>query len=74
MAIYVHCYAHCLNLVLVDSTKCVPEASEFFALLEMLYVFMSTSKAHTIYMQQQSILHPGKPVHQLTSFGYSLGM
>ena len=29
MAIYVHCYAHCLNLVLVDSTKCVPEASEF---------------------------------------------
>ena len=31
----------------------------------MLYVFMSTSKAHTIYIQQQSILHPGKPVHQL---------
>ena len=65
MAVYVHCYAHCLNLVLVDSTKSVSEASEFFALLEMLYVFMSTSKAHTIYIQQQSILHPGKPVHQL---------
>ena len=65
MAVYVHCYAHCLNLVLVDSTKSVAEASEFFALLEMLYVFISTSKAHTIYIQQQSALHPGKPIRQL---------
>ena len=65
MAVYVHCYAHCLNLVLVDSTKLVSEASEFFALLEMLYVFMSSSKAHTIYIQQQSVLHPGKPIRQL---------
>ena len=65
MAVYVHCYVHCLNLVLVDSTKSVPEASEFFALLEMLYVFMSTSKAHQIFIQQQSILHPGKPVREL---------
>ena len=65
MAVYIHCYAHCLNLVLVDSTKTVPEASEFFALLEMLYVFMSTSKAHTIYIHQQSVLHPNKPLRQL---------
>ena len=47
MAVYIHCYAHCLNLVLVDSTKSVPEAAEFFALLEALYVFMSASKAHS---------------------------
>ena len=65
MAVYIHCYAHCLNLVLVDSTKSVPEAAEFFALLEALYVFMSASKAHTVYTQQQSILHPEKPLHQL---------
>ena len=26
---------------------------------------MSASKAHTVYIQQQSILHPKKPVHQL---------
>ena len=30
MAVYVHCYAYCLNLVLVDITKSVAEASEFF--------------------------------------------
>ena len=64
-ALYVHCYAHCLNLVLVDTTKTVPQASEFFALMETLYVFISTSKAHTVYIQQQNVLHPDKPIHQL---------
>ena len=33
--------------------------------VQILYVFMSTSKAHTVYMQQQPILHPEKPTHQL---------
>ena len=65
MAVYVHCYAHCLNLVLVDSTKSVPQASEFFALLELLYVFMSTSKAHAVYIEQQSVHYPNDPVRKL---------
>ena len=30
-AIYIHCQAHCLNLVLVDCVKTNPYASEFFA-------------------------------------------
>lgn len=29
-AIYIHCYAHTLNLVLVDSVKRVPYATDFF--------------------------------------------
>ena len=29
-AAYIHCYAHVLNLVLVDSVKSVTHASEFF--------------------------------------------
>ncbi|XP_057199292.1 zinc finger MYM-type protein 1-like [Triplophysa rosa] len=37
-AFYVHCKAHCLNLVLVDSTKSVPESETFFSLLQKLYV------------------------------------
>uniref|UniRef100_A0A672I8P6 TTF-type domain-containing protein n=1 Tax=Salarias fasciatus TaxID=181472 RepID=A0A672I8P6_SALFA len=37
-AVYVHCNAHCLNLVLVDTVKAVPEADCFFALLQKLYV------------------------------------
>ena len=65
MAVYIHCYAHCLNLVLVDSTKSLSVAAEFFALLEALYVFMSASKANTVYTEKQSILYPEKPARRL---------
>ena len=64
-AIYIHCYAHTLNLVLVDSVKTVPYATEFFALLETLYVFISTTKAHAIFMQKQSEMHSDKQPLQL---------
>lgn len=36
-ALYVHCYAHCLNLVLVDATKKNKMARNFFGTLESLY-------------------------------------
>ena len=42
-AVYIHCYAIVLNLVLVDSVKSVTSASEFFMLLEALYVLVFTS-------------------------------
>ena len=64
-AIYVHCNAHCLNLCLVDCAKAVCEASEFFASLESLYVFLSSSKCHTIFMQQQKEIYPDKQPRQL---------
>ena len=57
-ATYVHCYAHCLNLALVDCARDVSDASDFFALMEAPYVFVSASKAHEIYLQKQSELHP----------------
>lgn len=41
LAFYVHCNVHCLNLVLVDSVKCIPEADCFFSLLQKLYVCVS---------------------------------
>ncbi len=44
-AFYIHCSAHCLNLVLVDTVKAIPEANRFFSLQERLYVFMSGSRA-----------------------------
>ena len=64
-AIYVHCYAHCLNLALVDCVRNVQEASEFFALMELLYVFTSSTKAHVLYTQKQTELHPDKQPRQL---------
>ena len=64
-AIYIHCHAHVLNLVLVDSVKAVPDATQFFALLESLYVFLSTTKAHVIFLQKQKELHPDKQPREL---------
>lgn len=49
-ALYIHCSAHCLNLVLVDTVKVLPEAEEFFSLLEKLlssfFLFTSGSTVH----------------------------
>ena len=61
---YVHCYAHCLNLVLVDCTKSVFEASYFFS-VKTLYVFLSRSVIHAVFLQKQSDLQPDKPPRQL---------
>ena len=55
-AVYIHCCAHRLNLALVDTVKAIPAAEDFFSLLQMLYVFMSTSKAHEIFLEQQKVL------------------
>ena len=48
--LYIHCYAHRLNLVLVDCAKMVQSVREFFCLLEHMYVFVSTTKAHACFM------------------------
>ena len=42
-AIYVHCYAHELNLVLCHTCKAVSEATACFNMLESLYSFFSVS-------------------------------
>ena len=64
-AIYIHCHAHILNLVLVDCARKNSIASEFFSLLQSLYVFMSTSKAHVVFLAQQKELHPDKQTKEL---------
>ena len=61
---YIHCYAHDLNLALVDCVRNNRDANEFFALLQVLYVFVSTSKVHVIFMQKQKDLHPDKQPRQ----------
>ena len=47
------------------TVKTVPLASEFFASLESLYVFMSASKAHEVFLEKQVELRPGKQTIQL---------
>ena len=64
-AVYVHCYAHRLNLVLVDACKSVTAAADFFALLEHLYVFTSGSLMHLKWVEAQQDLYPNDAPRQL---------
>ena len=64
-ALHVHCHAHILNLVLVDCVKNNSFASEFFSLLQSLYVLLSTSEAHVVFIDKQKELYPGKPTKEL---------
>ena len=54
---YVHCHAHRLNLVLVDSMKYLPSVFEFFGTIQSLYSFISTSSVrHEMFVKAQEEL------------------
>uniref|UniRef100_A0A1X7V0P6 TTF-type domain-containing protein n=1 Tax=Amphimedon queenslandica TaxID=400682 RepID=A0A1X7V0P6_AMPQE len=55
-AIYIHCHAHQLNLALVDSCRSLSHASDFFSLIESLYVFISSSVPHSLFLTKQKEL------------------
>lgn len=65
-ALYVHCQAHCLNLVLVESAKSNVHFVTFFSLVEKLYVFCTGStKRHAAFLKCQQSLYPGQRVVEL---------
>lgn len=58
-ALYVHCQAHCLNLVLVESAKSNICFISFFNLVEKLYTFVAnSSKRHTAFIEMQKTMYP----------------
>lgn len=57
LAVYVHCYAHRLNLVLVHICSKISEVSDFFEVLKSLHSFFSHSgKAHQRFVEIQKEL------------------
>ena len=61
--LYVHCYAHRLNLVVVDCCKSVKFAADFFSQLQRLYIFMSGCFVHSEWLDLQKNMHPNtKPM------------
>lgn len=51
---YIHCYAHRLNLVLVDVAKSVEIVDDTIGLLEAIYAFQSSSTLrHEIFSEVQ---------------------
>ena len=65
MACYVHCYAHRLNLVLIDTVNVVPYTDNFFSLLEKVYIFVSKSIVHECVIWLQKEMHPGEKIREL---------
>ncbi|XP_068235844.1 uncharacterized protein [Palaemon carinicauda] len=58
-ALYVHCHAHSLNLVLVESAKSRTQFVTFFSMVEKLYAFISnSSKRHAAFMEIQIAIYP----------------
>lgn len=56
--VYIHCWAHVLNLVLQDSVKCVQSCSRTFDLLQKIYVVIEGSpKRDAEYLACVSDLH-----------------
>ena len=51
---YIHCHAHRLNLVLVQSIASCPEVRNFFSCIQALYVFLSRSAPrHELFLRTQ---------------------
>lgn len=59
-ALYIHCYNHKLNLILVDCVKSIPKVKSFFDLLESLYIFISGSAIHSKFVDIQKKMYPNK--------------
>ncbi|XP_076321993.1 zinc finger MYM-type protein 1-like [Tachypleus tridentatus] len=57
-AVYVHCYAHRLNFVLVDCVHNIQAAAEFFVTIQKLYKFFSTSVVYEEFLKVQKELEP----------------
>ena len=65
-AIYVHCYAHKLNLVICDVTSVVPYLSEFYSIINKVYnYFHKSSVTNETFKLVQQQLNLGKNMSSL---------
>ena len=56
-AIYIHCYAHRLNLVLAECVKNLIDFADFFSTIQTLYNFISNSNSrHELFIKSQKEL------------------
>ncbi|CAF3612443.1 unnamed protein product [Rotaria socialis] len=67
-AIYVHCYAHKLNLVICDVTKSVPYLAEFYSIINAIYRYFNKSSVNNkTFKKVQQQLKLGENVLNLSS-------
>ena len=56
MGIYVHCWAHRLNLVVVSSIQAIHKATSFFSNMSILHTFFSATVPHNYFLKAQKEL------------------
>ena len=63
-AVYTHCFAHRLNLVVVNAMKGAGKISEVLELLSLLYSFLSGSSVHIEFQREQAQLISEKVIDE----------
>ena len=66
-AIYVHCFAHRLNLVIVDVVHDTARAQDLFTLLQSLHNFLSSPIVHELYVKAQRSCFPDSQPREIPS-------
>ncbi|VVC24491.1 Ribonuclease H-like domain [Cinara cedri] len=67
-AIYVWCFSHVLNLVVVDTCDSCRETRNFFVIIQSLKEFMRARKRTTLFLEHQKKFYPVKrPLRMKTS-------
>ena len=64
--IYVHCWAHRLNLVVVSCVYNIDKAAHFFENMATIYNFFSTSVPHAYFVNAQGKLYNNKKLKSLS--------
>ena len=66
-AIYVHCFAYRLNLVIVDVVHDTARADDLFTLLQSLHNFLSSPIVHELYVKAQRSRFPDSQPREIPS-------
>lgn len=67
-AIYVWCFAHILNLVVVDTCDSCVSAKNFFGDVQCLITFMRARKRTAIFVEQQKKCYPSERPSRMKNF------
>ena len=62
-----HCFAHRLNLVIVDVVQDIARANDLFTLLQSLHNFLSALIVHEQYIKAQRARFPGSQPREIPS-------
>ncbi|KAL4148670.1 hypothetical protein QTP88_002842 [Uroleucon formosanum] len=67
-AVYIWCFAHTLNLIIVDTCDSCTETRNFFGYIQSLKEFMAARKRTALFMEHQKTLYPNERARRMKNF------